>query len=384
MRTLQEKYIAAVEGNFSKAQFVRDAYQQLPNLVSKVNSFEDASNILKNRGVIAEAKAQAPKYSTAKPEDGIAPDVLDTAIKFELDKKYGTLDVTPEQYAKCKEMAIKNLSKDVTYYIKQDSIQLDTPGEKMEKVKLNESALGFSDIAKFGREAESKIDHAVRADSNYTFGNDPYADDQLRYQYAKKFGYINEEEISKEDAWKEYQEKRHVTDKTIAAAEKDFNKGWEEGKYRDGDYAANEAIQNIENDEQTKKRIASLTNQLLQDADPRDETVKAYAISVKNDLESGDASRMSQYKDILSLDDLKDDMEHYLTHDVDQLEEATIELSDEEMEKLHKDGKVTLANGSVIHYVGKVDEYEAPSKRGLEEQQLKELFKKIITKVITE
>ena len=223
MRTLQEKYNAITEGNFSKEQFRRDAQMQLPNLVSKFNSFEDTVNILKNKGMLAEAKAQEPKYSTAKPEDTIAPDVLDTGIKFELDKKYGTLEVTDEQYAKCREMAIKNLANDVLYYVKQDSIQLETPGEKMEKVKLNEE------------------------------------------------------------------------------------------------------IQNIENDEQTKKRIAGLTNQLLQDADPRDEYVKAYAVSVKRDLESGDASRMSQYKNILSLDDLKDDMEHYITHDVDQMEEESVE-----------------------------------------------------------
>jgi hypothetical protein len=306
MRTLQEKYNAVLEGNFSKEQFRRDAIMQLPNMVSKFNSFEDMSTILKNRGMIAEAKTQEPKYSTAKPEDTIAPDVLDTGIKFELDKKYGTLEVTDEQYAKCREMAIKNLANDVLYYVKQDSIQLETPGEKMEKVKLNEE------------------------------------------------------------------------------------------------------IQNIENDEQTKKRIAGLTNQLLQDADPRDEYVKAYAVSVKRDLESGDASRMTQYKNILSLDDLKDDMEHYITHDVDQMEEGkSIELSAEDMEKLHNDGKITLPDGSVLRFVGKVAEYETPKyseeelaqftkdqiehdeetlrrERGLEEQQLKETIKKIIAKVITE
>jgi len=301
MRTLQEKYNAVVEGNFSKEQFRRDAAMQLPNLVSKFNSFEDMSTILKNRGMIAEAKKmQEPKYSTAKPEDAIAPDVLDTGIKFELDKKYGTLDVTDEQYAKCREMAIKNLANDVLYYVKQDSIQLETPGEKMEKVKLNEE------------------------------------------------------------------------------------------------------IQNIENDEQTKKRIAGLTNQLLQDADPRDEYVKAYAVSVKRDLESGDASRMSQYKNILSLDDLKDDMEHYITHDVDQMEEGkSIELSAEDMEKLHKDGKITLPDGSVLHFVGKPaneeDEHQAykdgvtqdsidmaMKQAGMKEAQLKETIKKIIAKVITE
>jgi hypothetical protein len=311
MRTLQEKYNAVLEGKFSKTQFRRDAAIEMPQFVSTVNSFDDTVSILKNKGAITEAKAQEPKYTTASPADTIAPDVLDTGIKFELDKKYGTLDVTPEQYAKCREMAIKNLSKDVLYYVKQDSIQLDAPGEKMEKAKLNEG-------------------------------------------------------MSKEEAWKKFQEDNNVTDKTVKAAKEDFEKEWakrtdevkvkvaipgqdefeaEEGKdYSEEEadkYIANaekhgatpmgtkfektdEAIQNIENDEYTIKRIAKLTNQLLKDVDPRDEdhAVKAYAISVKNDLESGDASRLKRYKDLLSVDDLKDDMRHYISHDVDQLEET--------------------------------------------------------------
>jgi len=171
MRTLQEKYNAVLEGNFSKTQFRRDAAIELPQFVSNVNSFDDTVAILKNKGVVTEAKAQEPKYSTAKPKDTIAPDVLDTGIKFELDKKYGTLDVTPEQYAKCREMAIKNLSKDVLYYVKQDSVQLDEPGEKMEKAKLNEG-------------------------------------------------------MSKEEAWKKFQKDNSVTDKTIKGARVDFEKEW--------------------------------------------------------------------------------------------------------------------------------------------------------------
>ncbi len=58
MRTLQEKYNAVLEGNFSKEQFRRDAVMQLPNVVSKFNSFEDMTTILKNRGMIAEAKKE--------------------------------------------------------------------------------------------------------------------------------------------------------------------------------------------------------------------------------------------------------------------------------------------------------------------------------------
>ena len=265
MRTLQEKYNAVIEGNYSKAQFVRDARMSQPQFITQYNGYDDAVQILKNKGMIAEAKAQEPKYSTARPEDTIAPDVLDTGIKFELDKKYGTLDVTPEQYEQCRAMAAKNLAKDVLYYVKQDSEQLEAPGEQMEKVTLKEEV--------------------------------------------------------------------------------------------------EEAIQNIESDDQTKRRIARLTNQLLQDSDPRDETVKAYAISVKNDLESGDTSRMTQYKDILSLDDLKADMEHYLSHDVDQLEEK--DLSEPDAEDLYQHD----------------DEYLAQLKQ---RKALKEMFKKIIVNLINE
>jgi len=439
MRTLQEKYNGVLEGKFSKTQFKRDAAIEMPQFVSTVNSFDDTVSILKNKGAITEAKTEEPKYTTASPADTIAPDVLDTGIKFELDKKYGTLDVTPEQYAKCREMAIKNLAKDVLYYVKQDSVQLDTPGEQMEKVKLNEG-------------------------------------------------------MNKEEAWKKFQEDNNVTDKTTKVAREDFEKEWakrtdevkvkvsipgqdefeaEEGKdYSEEEadkYIANaekhgatpmgtefsktdEAIQNIENDDHTKRRIASLTNQLLQDVDPRDEVVKAYAISVKNDLESGDASRLKRYKEIVSLDDLKDDMEHYISHDVDQLEESqysisdiqnkfpdkafdiqqaalravdasdvqaaysksagefeqalyraahgnleeSIELSAEDMEKLHKDGKVTLPNGSVLHYTDTAEEGVTypedkhtltPDELGHdvdERAALKEMFKKIITKVIND
>ena len=270
-----------------------------------------------------------------------------------------------------------------------------------------------------------------------------------------------------------------------------------------------EAIQNIENDEQTKRRIAGLTNQLLKDVDPRDEdhAVKAYAISVKNDLESDDASRLKRYKDFLSIDDLKDDMRHYISHDVDQLEESQYSISDiqnkfqgkafdiqqaalravgatdvqaaysksagdfekalykaahgnleeevnegewedkgqskelnkkrledlkakrakggpkgalavmdkeiaqleklvnegdiklsaEDMEKLHKDGKITLPDGSILHFAGKADEeVDGPDVEDLyqnddeylatlkQRKALKEMFKKIITKIITE
>ena len=157
MRTLQEKYNGVLADKFSKAQFKRDAIMECSHLVSHFNSFDDVVNILKNRGVIAEAKKEEPKYSTASAADHIAPDVLDTGIKFECDKKHGTLDISEEEYNKCRETAIKNLTKDVLYYVKQDSEQLPTPGDQMEKVTLKEEATGdLSDVMLRAQEYAAK------------------------------------------------------------------------------------------------------------------------------------------------------------------------------------------------------------------------------------
>lgn len=139
MRTLQEKYNAVLEGNFSKEQFRRDAVMQLPNVVSKFNSFEDMTTILKNRGMIAEAKKEevtAYKKPEVDPIDLIAPDLLDDGIRAELEAK--GIEGTPseEEYTKAKEKAAKNLAKDPLHY--KNAQTMPEMGEKMEKAKLQE------------------------------------------------------------------------------------------------------------------------------------------------------------------------------------------------------------------------------------------------------
>ena len=57
MRTLQEKYKGINEGKFTKEQFLRDARMEQPNLVTRFNGYDDAVQILKNRGMIVEAKS---------------------------------------------------------------------------------------------------------------------------------------------------------------------------------------------------------------------------------------------------------------------------------------------------------------------------------------
>ena len=56
---------------------------------------------------------------------------------------------------------------------------------------IDENAIGINDRRLDDRQ-KSALDLAVRGDSAYTFGNDPYADDQLRYKYAVKMGFLEE------------------------------------------------------------------------------------------------------------------------------------------------------------------------------------------------
>lgn len=112
---------------------------QLPNVVSKFNSFEDMTTILKNRGMIAEAKKEevtAYKKPEVDPIDLISPDLLDDGIRAELEAK--GIEGTPseEEYAKAKEKAAKNLAKDPLHY--KNAQTMPEMGEKIEKAKLQE------------------------------------------------------------------------------------------------------------------------------------------------------------------------------------------------------------------------------------------------------
>ena len=84
MKTLQEKYNAILEGKFSKAQFVRDARMELPNLITQFNGFEDTTTILKNRGMIFEAKkVEVKEYD--KPAPGYSIETLERAVDYEIE-----------------------------------------------------------------------------------------------------------------------------------------------------------------------------------------------------------------------------------------------------------------------------------------------------------
>ena len=65
---------------------------------------------------------------------------------------------------------------------------------------IDENALGMTD-SRLSSKQHSDLDYAVRDDKRYTFGKDPYADDQLRYEYAKKMGFLEEKKEVNEGTW---------------------------------------------------------------------------------------------------------------------------------------------------------------------------------------
>lgn len=141
MKTLQEKYNAILEGNFSKTQFVRDARLAHSNLITQFNSFADTVAILKNKGMVVEAKkaeVTAYKKPEVDPIDMVAPDLLDHGIEAELHAAGITGTPSEEEYAKAKEKAAKELIKDPLCY--KNAQTMTEPGEKMEKAKLNEGS----------------------------------------------------------------------------------------------------------------------------------------------------------------------------------------------------------------------------------------------------
>ena len=286
MRTLQEKYNAVLEGNFSKAQFKRDAAIEMPQFVSTINSFDDTVSILKNKGTLTEAKKDE-KYFEARAVDHIAPDVLDTGIKFELDKKFDTLDVSEEDYEKAKETAVKNLTKDRAYYSKEIGEQLPTPGEKMEKVKLNEGEWkdqGQSQELNKERLVDLKNKKAEAEKKDAPAGIVAAIDKQIKELEAL----LNEG--SAEDKYYD----------DLAAKKK------EEEEFRhDSAQAEYEKIDSsLEEEVSLKTRIAGLTNELLA-SNPGKPEVLAFAVQVKGDLKSGDSSRLAKYEKVHTMEDLE-------------------------------------------------------------------------------
>ena len=163
MRTIQEKYNAILEGNFSKTQFLRDAKRELSQFLSPYNGYQDTVQILRNKGVLVEnfdnysndaladmivnlsryqdnekdiedikkelkkrknsavSEAKTEKATNYEPTPaGLPAEAISRGIDYELEAigvNTGVEMPTEEQLAKVTAKVNKNLAKNMNYYL---------------------------------------------------------------------------------------------------------------------------------------------------------------------------------------------------------------------------------------------------------------------------
>ena len=139
MRTIQEKYNAVLEGNFSKTQFLRDAKRELSQFISPYSGFPDSVSILKSKGILVEVKS--PEYDN--PSLTYTEDALNRGIDYELEQAGidSAGSVSAEDRQKAHDKASKNLAKDAMHYlniIAGESAKVDKHDKMVEPKKGNE------------------------------------------------------------------------------------------------------------------------------------------------------------------------------------------------------------------------------------------------------
>ena len=303
MRHLQEKYVGVESNTFSKAQFKRDAIMECPTLVTHFNSYEEVVSILKNKSILQEIKDV--EYSTSKPEDYLSPDVLDTGIRCELDDKFGTLDVSSEDYDKAKKEAIKNLTKDQLYYVNKYGEQEETPGDQMEKIVLKEVKVmltppdGNPYLALDGKEMDDEeADKFIERSKNVRGMTKAEKVKPGHKYYGPKDAVLG----------------RPIKEDSLSTALGNAINVLKESR--------NEAIQNIESDERTKERISGMLTTFVSD-DEEDTQRLEYAQFVNSEME--DPTNIVDYKEIMSMDDLTASYDNYLenhSEDISDIEES--------------------------------------------------------------
>ena len=106
MKSIFDQYKSLNEGKLSEAQFLRNAKIALPKFISNTVNFKDAVRILKNKGIISEAKAEPQEYGM--DNDWCDPQEYDLGMRYEIKKG------TDED--KASKIVMKNLKDSKHYY----------------------------------------------------------------------------------------------------------------------------------------------------------------------------------------------------------------------------------------------------------------------------
>lgn len=106
MKSIFDQYKALNEGTLGQSQFLRNIKMALPKFISPTTTFKDAVKILKNKGIITEAKPSPMEYGM--PNDWCNPQEYNLGMRYELDKG------TDEE--KADKIVCKNLKDNAAYY----------------------------------------------------------------------------------------------------------------------------------------------------------------------------------------------------------------------------------------------------------------------------
>jgi len=177
-KTLQVQYNLIKEGKGDKAYFLKSAYRLFPDMLSPVNTFEDTTRILKNRGVISEnigglvttgkkqdwhaifnenitalkeeKEAKAEEKETTKEVTDMATRGYDYKDEKNYDNMFGQ-EFLDGYYTEMKDpknadkdveelraIVAKNLAKDINYYVKNGQFGVKGLGYTTEAPGLGE------------------------------------------------------------------------------------------------------------------------------------------------------------------------------------------------------------------------------------------------------
>lgn len=159
MKTLQEKFNAVNESRYTKAEFLRDAQRQYPQFITRFNGYEDAVQIFKNKGLLAEVKEVV--YDN-QSEDSYSPETIRRAVDAELDAMGidSAGKIEEKDYDKAKKKAMANLEKDCNHYLNlmaKESPKVDKH-DQMVAVKNNNKVDTFNGMKKAQlKEAMKKV-----------------------------------------------------------------------------------------------------------------------------------------------------------------------------------------------------------------------------------
>ena len=135
MKSIKQQYIDLTEGRMSQFNFMRNLRMTMPQYVTNVTSFKDAVRILKNKGILTEAK-------TKLTADQVNNDELRMGIKVEMEH---TDD--PE---KAKKIALDHLAENPFYYTQLKLSGVDTkalPSKEYKAIAKKKDETEFVDKA---------------------------------------------------------------------------------------------------------------------------------------------------------------------------------------------------------------------------------------------